>query len=292
MSLADQFPEITRRNQPLAPFTHLRIGGPAEFLVQPRSVEELRAVLDACQKQQVSVRMLGGGYNLLVRDDPVPGAVIRLTAPAFTGIRIDGERVTAGGGGQLFDLIAATVRNGLAGLETLVGLRGTVGGSVRCNVGDRSGEIGHSVQRVSVLTEAGTVQTRTRDELNFSEHQSDLDEPVILTVEFELDRDAPDAVLKRMRKAWIGRKAAEPFSFQAAVRLFRNPPAQSAAALIDRAKMTKAKVGGAELSERNTNYVVAHPGTTAADILQLSDEVRVRVRERTGVTLDRELHVW
>ena len=292
MSLADQFPEITKRNEPLARYTHLKIGGPVEFLLQPRSVDELRDVLTACQKQKVPVRMLGGGYNLLVRDDPVPGAVVRLTSAAFTMIEWDGKRIVAGGGGQLFDLIAFAVRQGLAGLETLVGIRGTVGGSVRCNVGDRSGEIGQAVQRVTVLTDAGTVQVRNRDELLFSEHQSDLDEPVILTVEFELDRDVPEAVLKRLRKAWILRKAGEPFSFQASVRLFRNPPGQSAATLIDRAGQAKTKVGGAELSERNANYVVAHPGTTAGDILQLVEQVRGRVKERTGVALDRELHVW
>jgi UDP-N-acetylmuramate dehydrogenase len=292
MSLADQFPEITKRNQPLAPFTHLKIGGPAEFLVQPRTVDELNAVLSACQRDRVPVRMLGGGFNLLVQDDPIPGAVIRLTADPFTFLKRDGKRITAGGGGQLFDLISFAVRHGLGGLETLVGIRGTVGGSVRCNVGDRSGEISQTVRNVTVLTDAGKVQVRGRDDLTFSEHQSDLDEPVILSVEFELDAESPAAVLKRMRKAWIQRKAAEPLSFQAGVRLFRNPPGQTAATLIDRAQMTKAKFGGAELSERNSNYAVAKPGTTARDILCLVEDVRVKVQERTGVSLERELHVW
>jgi UDP-N-acetylmuramate dehydrogenase len=292
MSLAEQFPEITKRNEPIAPHTHLKIGGPAEFLVQPRDTDELRAVLTACQQQKIPVRMLGAGYNLLVRDDPVPGAVVRLDAPGFRMIQWDGKRITAGGGGPLYDLIAFSVRQGLTGLETLVGLRGTVGGSVRCNVGDRSGEIAQSVRQITVLTDAGKVQVRTREELTFAEHQSDIDEPVILSVVFELEKDDPEAVLKRMRKAWILRKAAEPLSFQAAVRLFRNPPGQTAAALIDRAAMTKARVGGAELSERNSNYVVAHPGTTASDILQLADRVKTRVRERTGANLERELHVW
>jgi UDP-N-acetylmuramate dehydrogenase len=292
MSLADQFPEITKRNAPLAPFTHLKIGGPAEFLVQPRTVDELNAVLAACQRDRVPVRMLGGGFNLLVRDDPVSGAVIRLVAEPFTFLKRDGARVTAGGGGQLFDLIAFAVRNGLGGLETLVGIRGTVGGSVRCNVGDRTGEISQTVRTVTVLTDAGRVQTRTRDELTFSEHQSDLDEPVILSVEFELASEPSATVLKRMRKAWVQRKAGEPLSFQAGVRLFRNPPGQTAATLIDRAQMTKAKFGGAELSERNSNYAVAHPGTTARDILSLVDDVRAKVKERTGVSLERELHVW
>lgn len=292
MSLADQFPEITTRDAPLAPFTHLKIGGPAEFLVQPRTVDELNRVLTACQQGGIKVRMLGGGYNLLIKDDPVSGAVIRLVAEPFTFLKRDGKRVTAGGGGQLFDLIAFAVKHGLGGLETLVGIRGTVGGSVRCNVGDRSGEISQTVRSVTVLTDAGKVQTRARDELTFTEHQSDLDEPVVLSVEFELDTDPPAAVLKRMKKAWIQRKATEPLSFQAGVRLFRNPPGQTAATLIDRSQMTKARFGGAELSERNSNYAVAHAGTTARDVLQLVEHVRTKVQERTGVALERELHVW
>jgi len=292
MPLAKQFPEITKLNEPLAGYTHLRIGGTAEYFLQPRSVEELKAVLAACKAGHTPVRMLGGGYNLLVRDEPVKGAVVRLTAPAFSFLECEGRSIRAGGGGQLYDLIALSVRSGLGGLETLVGIRGTVGGSVRCNVGDRTAEISETVRRVSVLTEAGDVQIRQREELTFSEHHSDLDEPVILSVEFELDADSPDALLKRLRKAWIQRKATEPLSFQASVRLFRNPPGQQAAGLIDRAGAARIKVGQAELSERNPNFVVAHPGATAADIISLVDEIRTRVKQRTGVSLEQELHVW
>jgi UDP-N-acetylmuramate dehydrogenase len=292
MSLAEAFPAVTKRNEPLAPHTHLRIGGPAEFFVQPRTVEELVGVLTYCKANRVPVRMLGGGNNLLVRDDPVPGAVVRLTGPAFAAVERTGPTVRAGGGGQLFDLVAAAVRAGLRGLETLAGIRGTVGGSVRCNVGDRSGEIAAAVRKVAVLTDAGTEQVRGRDELTFGDHSSNLDEPVILWVEFALDPDAPAALLRRMRKAWAVRKAHEPLSFQAAVRVFRDPLGQSAAALVDKGGMAKAKVGGAEVSDRNAGYVVAHPGTTAADILQLVAKTEDRVKAVTGVALDRELSVW
>lgn len=292
MSLADAFPEITKTREPLAPYTHLRIGGPAEFFVQPRTVPEMAAVLSYCTTNRVPLRMLGGGYNLLVRDDPVPGAVMRLTGPAFAAVETAGMVVRAGGGAQLFDVIAHAVRAGLGGLETLVGIRGAVGGSVRCNVGDRSGEIAANVRRVAVLTEQGAEQVRARDELAFGDHSSDLDEPVVLWVEFELEPERPDVLLRRMRKAWVLRKAAEPFTHQAAVRMFRDPPGYSAAALIDRAGMSRARVGGAEVSDRSGNFVVAYPGTTSADILGLIDKVRDRVKASTGVTLDRELHVW
>lgn len=292
MSLADAFPDITRPGEPLAPYTHLKTGGPAEFLVQPRSVDDLKAVLAHCKTAGIPLRMLGGGYNLLVRDHPIPGAVVRLTGNAFDAVTVNGTTVRAAGGSQLFDLIARSVQAGLTGLETLVGIRGTVGGSVRCNAGDRSGEIGSAVRRVAVLTDAGTEQVRGRDELTFGDHSSDIGEPVILWVEFQLEPDAPEAILKRMRRTWVLRKGAEPLSFQAAVRLFRDPPGGSAAALIDRAGLAKTRVGGAEVSDRNGNYAVAHPGTTAADILGLVDVVRARVREAAGVTLHQELNVW
>jgi UDP-N-acetylmuramate dehydrogenase len=291
-TLADAFPDITKRREPLAPYTHLKIGGPAEFLVQPRTVDELRGVMRFCKSHAVSLRMLGGGFNLLVRDDPVPGAVVRLSGPAFAGIEAAGKTVRAGGGAQLFDLIAAAVAAGLGGLETLVGIRGTVGGSVRCNVGDRAGEIGGAVRRVAVLHDDATEHVRTRDELTFGDHTSDLDEPVILWVEFELTPEPPAALLKRLRRAWISRRAAEPLALQNAVRMFRDPPGQSAAKLIDRAGMSQYRVGGAEVSERNANYAVAHPGTTARDILKLVDAVAANVKDASGVTLSRELNVW
>src|SRR5204863_6609640 len=112
------------------------------------------------------------------------------------------------------------------------------------------------VRRVAVLTEAGAEQVRAKDDLAFGDHTSDLDEPVVLWVEFELEPDRPEALLKRMRKAWVLRKAAEPFSYQPAVRMFRDPPGYAAAGLIDRAGLAKVRVGGAEVSERNGNYVV------------------------------------
>lgn len=292
MSLAAAFPEITKTREPLAPYTHLRIGGAADFLVQPRTAKELAAVLKFCKANAVPVRMLGGGYNLLVRDEPVPGAVVRLAGGEFAKIETTGKVVRAGGGAQLFDLIAHAVRAGLGGLETLVGIRGSVGGSVRCNVGDRTGEIGSCVRRVAVLTEDGVEQLRGRDELNFSDHASDLDEPVILWVEFDLEASSPEGLLKRMRRMWVQRQATEPLSFQAGVRMFRNPPGGSATSLVDRMGLAKHRVGGAEVSERNGNYAIAHPGTTARDILGLIDFVRDRVREKTGVTLERELYVW
>jgi UDP-N-acetylmuramate dehydrogenase len=292
MGALDDFADITKANEPLAPYTFLKIGGPAEYLVQPRTVPELAAVVQRCAALRVPLRVLGGGVNLLVRDEPVAGAVIRLSAPAFTEVKVDGTRVRAGCGAGLPALISEAARHGLAGFEGLVGIPATVGGALRCNAGDRTGEIGQFVRRVEVLDDRGQVDVRDRDELRFAESASNLDDAVLLAAEFALERDATEAIVKRMRKAWIQRKAAQPFSFQAAARMFKNPRGMNATTLIEQASLARTRVGGAEVSERNANYVVAHPGTSARDVLRLLELVQSKVRERSGIELQREIVVW
>src|SRR5258708_33877992 len=120
----------------------------------------------------------------------------------------------------------------------------------------------------------GVVQVRERDELQFTDHASNLDDPVLLAVEFTLDTDTSDAIVKRMRKAWITRKAAEPFSFQSAGRIFKNPRGLSAAALIEQAGLARTRVGGAEVRDRDANYIVVHAGGRSADVPRRRDRVR------------------
>ncbi len=290
-ALAD-FADIVKPNERLAPYMHLRLGGPAEFLVQPRSRQELSAVVRHCFQERLPLRILGGGCNVLIRDEGVKGVVLRLSDPAFTQITVDGNSVSAGTGAAVSALISASARHGLAGLETLVGIPGTVGGALRCNAGDRGGDISQFVRQVEVLDSRGEVQVRERDELRFGYHWSNLDDPVILAAEFRLESDSPDAIVKRMRRAWIQRKAGQPLNYQPACRMFRNPRALSAAALIEQAGLGRTRVGGAEVSERDSNYVVVHPEATARDVLRLIDLVRSRVQERFKVELELEVTIW
>src|SRR5438105_13474631 len=138
MSALDEFAEIVKRDEPLAPFTHLKLGGPAEVLAQPRSRDELAALVKHCFAERVPLRVLGSGCNLLVRDEGVKGVVLRLSEPAFTQITVEGKRARAGTGAAVSALISQTAGHGLAGLETLVGIPGTVGGAVRTNAGNRA----------------------------------------------------------------------------------------------------------------------------------------------------------
>jgi UDP-N-acetylmuramate dehydrogenase len=292
MHALDDFADIVKPNERLAPYLHLRLGGPAELLVQPRTREELSAIVRRCFEQRLPLRVLGGGCNVLVRDEGVKGVVLRLSEPAFTQITVEGNQVRSGTGAAVSALISQAARHGLAGLETLVGIPGTVGGALRCNAGDRVGDISQFVRQVEVFDSAGEAQVRERDELRFGYHSSNLDDPVILTAEFRLESDSPDAIVKRMRRAWIQRKAGQPLGYQPACRVFRNPRALSAAALIEEAGLARTRVGGAEVSERDSNYIVLHPGATARDVLRLIDLMRSRVQERFNVELELEVTVW
>jgi UDP-N-acetylmuramate dehydrogenase len=287
-----EFADIVKYDEPLAPYTFLKLGGPAEMLVQPRAREELSAVVRRCTQERVPLRVLGGGCNVLVRDEGVKGAVLRLSEPAFTQVAVEGRRVRAGTGAPLAAVISHAARHALAGLETLVGIPGTVGGALRCNAGDRAGDIGQFVGRVEVLDGQGRPQVRERDELRFSYHWSNLDDPVLLAAEFELETESADAIVKRMRKAWILRKAGQPLGFPSAVRCFKNPRGLSAATLIEQAGLAQTRVGGAEVSERDPSFVQVHPGAAARDVLRLIDLVRSRVRERFDVELELEITVW
>src|SRR5262249_5043399 len=151
MAALEEFADIIKRHEPLAPYTHLRLGGPAEMLIQPRSREELSAVVRRCFQERIPLRVLGGACNVLVRDEGVRGAVLRLTQPAFAQVAVEGKRVKAGAGAAVSALISQAARHALAGLETLVGIPGTVGGALRCNAGDRTGDIGQFVRQVEVL---------------------------------------------------------------------------------------------------------------------------------------------
>jgi UDP-N-acetylmuramate dehydrogenase len=291
-TFAEAFADITRRQEPLGPFTFLKIGGPAEMLVQPRSAEELAAVVRRCYQDRLALRVLGSGCNLLIPDEGVSGVVVRLSEPAFRQISVEGKRARAATGAPVSALISETARHGLAGLETLVGIPGSVGGALRTNAGDRSGDIGQFVRSVQVVDSHGDIQVRERDELQFTEHSSNLDDPVLLTAEFALEKDSSDAILKRMRKAWIMRKGSVPPSFQSATRMFKSPRGWSAAALIEQTGLAKTRVGGAEVSDRDANYLIVHPGATARDVLRLLDLIRSRVQERFHVDLEREITVW
>lgn len=292
MAWHDEFFEIVRENEPLAPRCWLRMGGAAEFFAEPRDEDQLVALIRRCREEDVPVRVLGGGSNLLIRDEGVPGVVLSLGAPVFQEISADGARLIAGGGARLGHVISHSVGAGLAGLENLVGVPGMVGGALHGNAGGRGGDIGQWTHAATVLTRAGEIHQRGRDDLVFSYRESSLDELVILRAEFRLEEEDPDELTRRMQKQWIVKKAEQPLASQNCACVFRNPRGMTAALLVDQAGLKGTRIGGAEVSDRNANFIVADDGATSADVLRLIDLMRGRVAERLGVELELALEVW
>jgi UDP-N-acetylmuramate dehydrogenase len=289
----DDFRAIVQVDEPLAPHLWFRLGGPARYLARPRSLDDLLGLLRRCRDEQLPFKLLSGGSNVLARDEGVAAMVIHLESPAFSDVAIDGSDVEAGAAVPLTALISHSARAGLAGLEVLTGIPGTVGGALRGNAGDRHGSIGQYVRRATVIDTAGEVQVRDRDDLSFADRESNLDEPVILSASFELEREDPEAVVRRMRKIWIIKKEHQPYGHQSSGCIFKNPtPDVSAGSLIEQAGLKGTRHGGAEVSDRHANFIVAHPGATAADILHLIDQIRQRVWQQFGYELELQIQVW
>ncbi len=292
MSSLEDFSDITRRDEPLAPYTWLKVGGPAQYFMEPRSGEQLAALVRCCLENEVPFHILGGGSNLLVRDEGVSGAVISLANGPFSLVTVEGHTLQAGAAALLSHAITRATAAGLAGLETLVGIPGTVGGAVRGNAGSRQGEIAPLVKSVEVLTRQGEVMRLQRDQLDFEYRRSNIGEPVILSAEFELTPDRPEEITRRMRKIWIMKKATQPMSFQSAGCIFKNPRGMSAGQMIDQAGLKGTRIGGCEVSERHANFFVTHEDVSSHDVLRLIDLVRTKVSETHGIALELEIQIW
>ncbi|MBI2807019.1 MAG: UDP-N-acetylmuramate dehydrogenase [Planctomycetes bacterium] len=286
------FADFVQAGASLAAFTQLKMGGPAELLVQPRSLPELRAFLKRCFDKELPFRILGNGGNVLVQDEGVSGIILRLAAPAFTQISTEGSRLKAGAGATLAAVIAHATHHGLAGLETLIGLPGTLGGALLLNAGDRSSDIGQFVRRIEVIDNQAAVRVREHDEMRFTSAGTILEDPVLLSAEFDLETDRADAIIKRLRKAWIQYKASQPYSYQRSARIFKNPPGLNAAALIEQTGLVGTTVGGAQVSDRNANCIMVETAATARDVIRLIDLIRTRVQDRFRLELELAISVW
>jgi UDP-N-acetylmuramate dehydrogenase len=292
MAFLSGFEKIVRQAEPLAMHTWFQLGGPAEYLAEPETPDQLIAIIKRAHEEGLDVRLLGQGSNILVRDDGVPGVVVKLAAAEFCNIQVAGRRITAGGGVTLGRVVTTAVHRGLAGLETLIGVPGTLGGALHGNAGTHGGDVGQWAIAATVITNSGEVFQRGRDDLVFAYRESSLDELVILEGAFQLEEDDPRELARRMQKQWIIKKAAQPMGHQCSGCVFKNPRGASAGALIEQAGLKGTRIGGAVVSDRHANFIIAEPESTSQDVLRLIDLVRAQVRDRLGIDLELEIEIW
>ena len=283
---------MVKENYPLRECTWFALGGNADYFITPHSIADLQEVLKRCGENNISVKILGLGSNLLVRDEGFRGAVVRLDTPDFSKAEFDGDTLVAGAGVNLGNLVLESVRKGLGGLEALSGIPGTVGGAVKMNAGGRFGDIGSVVRSVTLMDSRGQVFEKAKPELVFDYRWVNITAPVIIAATVDLTESDPESLLQTVQEVWIYKKNTQPLNTHNAGCVFKNPRGQSAGILIDRAGLKGTRVGGASVSEKHGNFIITEKECTSADVLKLIEIIREKVREKFDVELETEIEIW
>jgi UDP-N-acetylmuramate dehydrogenase len=277
---------------PLAPLTSFRLGGPAALYVEAESPEDLVAVGEAVRSSDAPFVVIGKGSNVLVADQGFPGVVLRL-GRSFRWAARDGDRLAGGGAMPLPALAGVALSHSLAGLEFGVAIPASLGGSVRMNAGAHGRSLDEVVERIEVFDlDAGERRDLPADRAGFRYRGSSLPERgVVIGATVRLRPGDPEEIRRLMDEAREWRRATQPLAEPNCGSVFKNPPGEHAARLIEAVGGKEMTVGGARVSEKHANFIVAGTGSTARDVYRLIGELRDRVRERFGVELEPEVHV-
>lgn len=292
MNIFDDLAEIVERDHPMAPHTWYRLGGPADYFIRPQTVEQLQDLVRRCSDNHIRVHVMGLGSNLLISDEGVRGAVVKLEGSVFGAAQFDGPHLTAWAGAELSKLVLDCVEKGLSGLEVLTGIPGSIGGAVKMNAGGQFGDIGSVVDSVTLMDGQGTVFERSKPELIFDYRSVNIRASTILNAKLTLSEADPEEIMRTVKESWIYKKNNQPLNTRNCGCVFKNPPGASAGALIDRAGLKGFQIGGAAISDKHANFIVANKGCTSRDVLRLIEAVRQKVREHADVELQTEIEIW
>lgn len=295
MSDAAGIPTGIERDRPLARFTTVRTGGPADYFARPESTGRLVELLAWATDHGIPVGMIGSGSNLLVADQGFRGLALKLDGE-FQEIGRDGELVSLGGAVRLPSAAAKSVEWGLSGLEFGVNIPGTAGGAVRMNANAYGGRLADVIESVEICDASGA-RTATTEELGFGYRSSTIaPDQVVARVDFRLTPDSPEAIRERLAEMRAWRKETQPSGIKTFGSTFKNPDDQaaegmSAGQLLDRAGCRGLTVGGARFSEVHANFIENMGEATTADVVAVMSAGRERVEAETGVLLEPEVQV-
>ncbi len=289
--LIERLPPVRGRlseNVALAPITWFRVGGPAEVMFRPADVSDLAAFL-AAKPLEVPVTVIGVASNLLVRDGGVAGVVVRL-GRGFVDIRVADHEVEAEAGALDLNVALTCQQAGIAGLEFLSGIPGTVGGGLRMNAGAYGCEFKDVLRDASALDPRGGRHRLSPSELGLAYRRCALPEEwIFVAARFAGEAGTPEAIARRMMEVQEAREASQPIRARTGGSTFANPTGAKAWELIDRSGCRGLRRGGAMVSEKHANFLINTGNATAADLEALGEDVRRRVSERCGVLLEWEI---
>jgi len=294
MSIFAGLEEIVETQHPLAKSTWYGLGGPADYFIRPKTIEQLQEVVRRCNEGKLPIYLMGQGSNLLIGDEGLRAAVIKLDSEEFTKIEFDqdGAGLTAWAGAELSRLVLTCVEKGLAGLEPLTGIPGSVGGAVKMNAGGNFGDFGASVESVTLMDSRANIFERSKPELVFDYRQTNIAAKFILNARLRLTPGDPEHIMRTVKEIWIYKKNSQPLNTKNAGCIFKNPRGVSAGALIDRAGLKGLQMGGAVVSDKHANFIIAKKGCKSRDVMRLIEVVRQKVKEQFDVELELEIEIW
>jgi UDP-N-acetylmuramate--alanine ligase len=280
-----------RLYEPLSKHTTLRVGGPAQFWVEPRDEKAFAKLIRFCRDENLPLFVMGRGSNLLVRDGGIRGVVVHPCGGDFDRIEINGAEITAGAGAKLKEVAYAGKAAGIGGLEWLEGIPGTVGGGLRMNAGAMGAQTFENVTRVRYLDANGKAHTKTRDELEVYYRNFPLLEKNFAVSAVFRGRPAPlEEIVRKLEASQEKRRASQPAAKSAGC-IFKNPDSCPAGKLVDELGLKNSRVGKARVSEVHGNFIVNDGGATAAEMLELIEKIKATARAKRGIELETEVQI-
>jgi len=292
MSIFSGLEQIVETDYPLAKRTWYGLGGPADYFIRPKTTEQLKEVVERCNENKIRIYVMGFGSNLLIGDDGLRGAVVKLEAEQFAQIKYDAQDVTAWAGAELSKLVLECVKKGLSGIEALTGIPGSVGGAVKMNAGGNFGDFGAAVESVTLMDSAGNVFEKSKPELEFDYRQTNITAKFVLNARLKLNSADPEQIMRTVKEIWIYKKNNQPLNTKNSGCIFKNPAGASAGALIDRAGLKGLQIGGAVVSEKHANFIIAKEGCSSRDVTRLIEAIKQRVKEQFDIELELEIEIW
>lgn len=275
-------------NAPLAPLVWFKSGGSAQWLFEPKDIEDLQQFLRDLDPQ-IAVWPLGLGSNLIIRDGGIHGVVIRL-GKAFSDIAVDGLEVSCGAGAPGISVASKARDHGIAGMEFLRGIPGTIGGAVRMNAGAYGREVRDILLSADVILRNGELVTIPLADIGYSYRHSALpDGAIVVSAAFAGENGIPEIIGAEMKRIAEEREASQPLRTRTGGSTFKNPEGKKAWQLVDQAGCRGLQIGQAQVSEKHCNFLINLGGASSADIEALGEEVRKRVKAHSGVELQWEI---
>ena len=277
------------KDEAMAKHTSYGIGGPAKAYITPRDKDDLSQILQFANQHNIATYFVGSGSNLLVADEGIDGLVITL-GKSLKRLEITGTTVFAESGVMLGKMVKECISRNLSGVESMIGVPGTLGGALVMNAGAFGGEISNYLKHVTVMKMNGQEKQYQPGDISFSyRHSTFPDDEIVISAEFEFIQSDKKTVQEKRSVASGGRKATQPLKFRSAGSIFKNPEEGAAGYYIDQAGLKGTKVGDAEISPIHANFFVNHGGAKASDVVTLIRLARKMVQEKFGIMLDLEV---